>query len=123
MVDREIQMLAFAAISKKFFLDWADGSTLVGLASARRVGIDLPALVGSVAFIDSCINIKKKPIKNVPEWAFDTLACPATSYECEQAFSSGKRLILLDRNALDDDLIEALKCLKAWWDNGLVQRH
>jgi hypothetical protein len=28
-----------------------------------------------------------------------------------------------DRNALGDDLIEALECLKAWWDNGLVLRH
>ena len=27
------------------------------------------------------------------------------------------------RNALGDDLIEALECLKAWWDNGLAQRH
>ena len=39
------------------------------------------------------------------------------------AFSSAKRLIAPDRNALGDDLIEALECLKAWWDNGLVERH
>jgi hypothetical protein len=51
------------------------------------------------------------------------LLCPATSYEYERAFSSAKRLISSDRNALGGDLIEALECLKAWWDNGLVHRH
>jgi hypothetical protein len=24
---------------------------------------------------------------------------------------------------IGDDLIEALECLKAWWENGLVLRH
>jgi hypothetical protein len=51
---------------------------------------------------------------SVRQWAFDTLSCPATSYECERAFSSAKRLITADRNALADDLIQALECLKAW---------
>jgi hAT family C-terminal dimerisation region len=60
---------------------------------------------------------------SIRQWAFDTLACPATSCECERAFSSAKRLITSDRNSLGDELIEALECLKAWWDNGLVQRH
>ena len=59
---------------------------------------------------------------SIRQWAIDTLACPATSCECERAFSSAKRLITPDRNALDDDLIEAVECLKAWWDNGLVKR-
>jgi hypothetical protein len=59
----------------------------------------------------------------IRQWAFDTLACPATSYECERVFSSVKRLISPDRNALGDDLIEALECLKAWWDCELVSRH
>jgi hypothetical protein len=30
--------------------------------------------------------------------------------------------IIPERNALGDDLIEALECLKAWWDHGFVQR-
>jgi hypothetical protein len=55
-------------------------------------------------------------------WAFDTLACPATSCECERAFSSAKKLITPERNSLADNLIEALECLKAWWDNGFVRR-
>jgi hypothetical protein len=41
-------------------------------------------------------------------------ACPVTS--CE-------KLITPDRNALGDGLIEALECLKAWWDNGLILRY
>ena len=40
----------------------------------------------------------------------------------ERVFSSSKKLITPERNALGDDLIEALECLKAWWDNGLVKR-
>ena len=56
-------------------------------------------------------------------WAFDILACPATSCECERASSSAKLLIPPERNSLDDDLIEALECLRAWWNNGLVKRH
>ena len=60
---------------------------------------------------------------SICQWAFDTLACPATSCECERAFSSAKRLLSPNRNALGDDIIEALECLKARWDNRLVQLH
>jgi hAT family C-terminal dimerisation region len=55
-------------------------------------------------------------------WALDIFACPATSCECERAFSSAKKLITPERNSLADDIIEALECLKAWWNNGLVKR-
>jgi hAT family C-terminal dimerisation region len=51
-----------------------------------------------------------------------TFACPAASCECERAFSSAKKLIALDRSLLGDNLIEALECLRAWWNNGLVKR-
>jgi hypothetical protein len=60
---------------------------------------------------------------SIREWAFDTLSCPAISCECERAFNSAKGLITPDRNALRNDLIEALECLKAWWDNRLILRH
>jgi len=46
-------------------------------------------------------------------WAFDTLAIPAMSSECERVFSSAKK-------ALADDIIEATECLKAWWAQGLI---
>ena len=55
------------------------------------------------------------------QWAFDTLSCPATSCECERVFSSTKKLITPERNKLQDDTIEALECLKAWFDKGLVE--
>ena len=61
-------------------------------------------------------------LPSMQQWALDTLACPATSCEYERVFSSAKRLINPDRNALSDDVIEALECLKAWWDNKLVER-
>jgi len=50
---------------------------------------------------------------SIRQWAFDTLTCPATSCERERAFSSVKRLLSPDLNALDDGIIEALECLKA----------
>jgi len=55
------------------------------------------------------------------QWAFDTLSCPATSCECERVFSSTKKLITPERNKLQDDTIEALECLKAWFDKGLIE--
>jgi hAT family C-terminal dimerisation region len=54
---------------------------------------------------------------SIRQWAFDALACPATSCECERAFSGAKRLLSPNLNALGDDIIEA------WWDNRLVQLH
>ena len=56
------------------------------------------------------------------QWAFDTLSCSATLCECERVFLSTKKLITPERNKLQDDTIEALECLKAWFDKGLVER-
>src|SRR3954452_18423883 len=55
-------------------------------------------------------------------WPFDVFACPATSCECERAFSRAKKLITPERNLLGDNIIEALECLRAWWNIGLVKR-
>jgi hypothetical protein len=49
-------------------------------------------------------------------------ASPAISCEYEQAFSSVKMLLTPERNSLGDNIIEALECLKAWWNNGLIKR-
>jgi hypothetical protein len=46
----------------------------------------------------------------IRQWAFDTLSCPATPANANE---HSKRLITPDLNALSDDLIEALECLKA----------
>ena len=54
-------------------------------------------------------------------WALDTLSIPAMSAECERVFSSAKKLITPERNALADNTIEACECLKAWWDQGLIR--
>jgi hAT family C-terminal dimerisation region len=50
-----------------------------------------------------------------------TLCCPAMSTECERVFSSTKKLITSERNALAKDIIEACECLKAWWKNSLIE--
>jgi hypothetical protein len=52
----------------------------------------------------------------------DTFAWPATSCECERAFSRTEKLITPERNVLVDNIIEALECLRVWWNNGLVKR-
>src|ERR1700722_6525305 len=54
-------------------------------------------------------------------WALDTLSIPVISVECERVFSSAKKLIAPERNALADNTIEACECLKAWWDQGLIR--
>jgi hypothetical protein len=38
-------------------------------------------------------------------WAFDIFACPATSCECERAFSSASKLITPERNSLGGNLM------------------
>ena len=55
-------------------------------------------------------------------WAFDTLSILAMATECERTFSSAKKVITPERNALGDATIEASECLKAWWDQGLIMR-
>jgi hypothetical protein len=40
--------------------------------------------------------------------------------EYKRTFSSAKKLITPERNALSDATIEASECLKAWWDQDLI---
>src|SRR5947199_8712524 len=56
------------------------------------------------------------------QYALDTLSCPAMSAECERVFSSAKKLITPERNQLEEDIIEACECLKAWWRNSLIEQ-
>ena len=59
---------------------------------------------------------------DMPVEVIDTLSIPAMATECERTFSSAKKLITPERNALGDATIEASECLKAWWDQGLITR-
>jgi hypothetical protein len=54
--------------------------------------------------------------------AFDTLAIPTMSAECERVFSNTKKLITPERNRLVEEIIEVSECLKNWWDRGLIQQ-
>ena len=40
--------------------------------------------------------------------------------ECERVFSSAKKIITPERNALSERVIEACECLKAWWRNKVI---
>lgn len=54
--------------------------------------------------------------------ALDTLSIPAMSVECERVFSSTKEKITSSRNRLQEDIIEATECLKAWWDEDVTRQ-
>jgi len=65
-------------------------------------------------------NDSKAVFPSLHLYAFDTLAIPAMSAECERVFSSAKKLITPERNRLAEDIIEASECLKNWWDRQLI---
>jgi hypothetical protein len=49
--------------------------------------------------------------------ALDLLSIPAVSAEPERLFSSAKITIIDRKNRLQFDSIEAIECLKSWFDN------
>lgn len=53
--------------------------------------------------------------------ARDFLSIPATSCDCERAFSKARRTITCDRNALSGVTIEALQLQKNWLQRRVVQ--
>jgi hypothetical protein len=56
------------------------------------------------------------------QFALDTLSCSIMSAECERIFSSAKRLIIPEKNMLKEDIVETCECLKAWWNNSLIEQ-
>jgi hypothetical protein len=52
---------------------------------------------------------------DLARFAYDMLAIPPMSDECERTFSSAKHLITDSRNRLHMDVVEANECLKAWY--------
>jgi hypothetical protein len=54
------------------------------------------------------------------QMALDILSIPAMLTECERVFSSAKKLITPARNGLKEDIIEAIECLKVWWDIRII---
>ena len=59
-------------------------------------------------------NNQKETFPSLHLYAFDTLAIPAMSAECERVFSSTKKLLTPERSRLAPDIIEASQCLKNW---------
>ena len=53
--------------------------------------------------------------------ALDFLSIPATSCECERAFSGGRRTVSIDRNSLSASTIEALQLQKNWLRRRVVR--
>ena len=52
--------------------------------------------------------------------AFDILSIPAMSIEVERVFSSSKRALTPDRNALTVESLERTELLRNWWRGDIV---
>ena len=66
--------------------------------------------------------ILKPILSTLYQFTLDTLAIPVITTDCERTFSSGRKIISLERNRLSDDIIETMECLKAWWDSGIFRQ-
>ena|SRR2546421_11664476 len=67
-------------------------------------------------------NDSKTAFPTLYQDALDVLSIPATSAECESLFSSAKKMITPERKRLQDDILEATECLRAWWVQGLTSQ-
>ena len=52
--------------------------------------------------------------------ALDILSIPAMSAEVERVFSSSRRLIAPDRNALTVESLEIFELLRNWWRGDVI---
>ena len=52
--------------------------------------------------------------------AFDILSIPAMSAEVERIFSSTKRALTPDRNALTVESLEVYELLRNWWRGEII---
>ena len=57
---------------------------------------------------------------NLARMAFDLLAIPAMSSECERVFSSVVKLTTVESSRLSGDLLWHQECLKNWSRRGLI---
>ena len=66
----------------------------------------------------------KKEHRTLAGLAFTVFSIPATSSECERAFSRAGKMVTDDRYQLKADIIEADQLLKSWlYFSGLINRN
>lgn len=96
----------------------------LGLASYTEEGVDQ-----YTAYIEGAPFQYKLDILNwwatagppeLRQMAFDLLSIPAMSAEVERTFSSAKRLLTPDRNALSVESLETYELLRNWWLRDIV---
>lgn len=63
----------------------------------------------------------EKTFPNLTSFALSILSIPAMEAECERVFSSAKLLIVDNRNSLDQAIIEAIECIRAWWKRSIIR--
>jgi hypothetical protein len=54
------------------------------------------------------------------QFALDVISIPAMSAEAERVFSSAKKLLTPERNALTTEALEVLECLRNWWMGDII---
>jgi hypothetical protein len=69
------------------------------------------------------VEVGKDLYPTLYQMALDYLSVPATSCDCERAFSRGRRTVTDDRNRLGGCTIEALQLQKNWLKNRVVTSH
>lgn len=57
---------------------------------------------------------------NLRQMAFDLISIPAMSAEVERVFSSAKKLLTPERNALTPEHLEIYEVLRNWWLRDIV---
>jgi hypothetical protein len=80
----------------------------------------LPAPTAEIRELFAYWQTQEQAFPKLSNLAFNTLAIPAMSAECERVFSSCKLLITPTRNRLGVEAIEASECLRYWYRNNLV---
>ena len=66
-------------------------------------------------------KVGQKTYPTLYKIALDFLSIPATSCECERAFSGARRTVTFERNSLSGSTIEALQLQKDWLKKGIIR--
>lgn len=68
-------------------------------------------------------SLQREKWPSLSRMALDLLSIPLMSAECERVFSACGYLLTGRRNAMKEDIIEALACLRAWLKEDEVQKN
>ena len=62
----------------------------------------------------------KAQYPTLSQMAFDILSIPGMSADCERVFSGAGALVTNRKKRMQEDIIEAIECLRSWWRQQLI---